>query len=211
MFMARSAIPDARQITRLHAEAVKHWHLDPVDRSDAGQFQFPSDAFLSLVCHQHESNFRLWHEEDKARSRTATDREIAAVKRTIDKLNQQRNDRIEQLDDTIAGLLNDAGVRALDDAPLNTETPGSAIDRLSIMSLRIYHYGEQLGGKDADDEHQRRVRQRLSRCRQQWSDLSESLQQLLDDIFTGVKRHHTYRQMKMYNDPSLNPHLKDDV
>ena len=209
--MAKAAIPSAQQIIRLQTEAVRRWHQVPIELEDCRHFQSPDDSLLSLVCQQHGSNFRLWHEEDKARSRKATDQQIADVKRTIDRLNQQRNDRIERIDDTIAAILDDAGVETPDDAPLNTETAGNAIDRLSIMSLRIYHYREQLDRQDVDDGHRRRVRERLDRCQRQRSDLSRSLQQLLDDLCSGAKRHQTYRQMKMYNDPSLNPEIQDDA
>jgi hypothetical protein len=90
---------------------------------------------------------------------------------------------------------------------LNTETPGSAIDRLSIMSLRIYHLKEQLDRADIDQAHIDKVSHRLAVCGLQFADLSNSLAELLADIYAGSKRHKTYRQMKMYNDPSLNPYL----
>jgi hypothetical protein len=92
-------------------------------------------------------------------------------------------------------------------ARLNTETPGSAIDRLSIMALRIYHLEEQLGRDDIDDIQRAKVTERLERCRIQHADLSQSLAELLDDIFCGRKLLKVYRQMKMYNDPALNPYL----
>ncbi|MGI9471168.1 MAG: DUF4254 domain-containing protein [Rubripirellula sp.] len=163
------------------------------------------DGIKQLVCTQHEFNYRLWHEEDTARSPSATDEEIANVKRAIDKLNQARNDMIEKVDDALTEQLTQAGVSCDNDAAINTETPGSAIDRLSIMSLRLYHYREQLERSGANAEHQQKVAERIALCEQQHRDLSGSLQQLLDDIFAGKKQHKTYRQMKMYNDPSLNP------
>jgi hypothetical protein len=93
------------------------------------------------------------------------------------------------------------------DARLNSETPGSAIDRLSIMSLRTYHLEEELARKDVDDLHRAKVRERLDRCRLQRSDLSQSLVELLSDIIAGRKLLKIYRQLKMYNDPTLNPYL----
>ncbi|TWU47601.1 hypothetical protein Poly51_54010 [Rubripirellula tenax] len=190
------AFPNVRELTQLQIDAVDRWHREPIDN--------PFDGIQSLVCQQHEFNYRLWHEEDKARSPSASDTEIATVKRAIDKLNQARNDMIEKIDDALTEALCKAGVPE-STGPINTETAGSAIDRLSIMSLRLYHYREQADRADADDTHRGKVQQRIDLCAQQHADLSHSLQQLLDDIVAGRKQHRTYRQMKMYNDPTLNP------
>lgn len=190
------SFPTVAELTRLQIDCVDRWHREPIDQ--------PLDGIESLVCQQHEFNYRLWHEEDKARSPSATDQEIAEVKRAIDKLNQARNDMIEKVDDALTEVLCNAGVPP-SSGPINTETPGSAIDRLSIMALRLYHYREQAERDGADPQHQAKVAERIALCGQQHADLSASLQQLLDDIFAGKKQHKTYRQMKMYNDPSLNP------
>lgn len=202
--MSRSSIttshlPPVSEITQLQIDTVAAWHKQPI----ANRF----DGFKQLVCQQHEFNYRLWHQEDIARSPTVDDVQIAKVKRAIDKLNQQRNDMIEQLDDAISMLLTNLDIQPSSAAPINTETAGSAIDRLSIMSLRLYHYREQLDREDADADHQSKVAERINRCEQQHADLSNSLQELLGDIFNGKKTHKTYRQMKMYNDPSLNPEI----
>ena len=175
------------------------WHQQPFDN--------PYKGINKLICEQHECNYRLWHKEDVARSPRATAEEIADVKRKIDKLNQARNDMIEKIDDEISAILAESGVRQIEDAKINTETVGSVIDRLSIMSLRIYHYHEQRQRSDADSKHHEQVTQRLELCEQQHSDLSLALQQLIDDLFSGVKQHKTYRQLKMYNDPALNPSI----
>jgi hypothetical protein len=190
---------DVRQITALHANTVRLWHSQPIENTYRD--------FLYVVCEEHKYNFLLWHEEDIARSRQASDAQIAQVKRNIDQLNQKRNDWIERIDDYLMQSLEVFGVRTRAGAPLNTETPGSAFDRLSIMSLRIYHMQEQLERTDADEAHRQSVRQKLSRCRDQHGDLSHSLQELLADIFAGRKQLKLYRQMKMYNDPKLNPYL----
>jgi hypothetical protein len=190
---------DFSDITRLHRDSVALWHHQPVGCLHEG--------FLGLVCQQHAFNFLLWHEEDKARSREATDAEIAQVKRAIDKLNQQRNDGIEWLDDWITEELDRRGIAANGSAPQNTETLGSTIDRLSILALRIYHLAEQRDREDATPEHRESVRRKLAIALAQHGDLSLSAQQLADDLFAGRKRHKTYRQLKMYNDPTLNPYL----
>jgi uncharacterized protein DUF4254 len=188
-----------QQIIELHRGTVARWHDTPPDN--------PYDGLLATICQQHQYNFLLWHEEDIARSPDVSDNRIAAVKRAIDRYNQQRNDWIEKIDEALIQLLSAEGVLARADARINTETPGSAIDRLSIMALRIYHFDEQLTRDGAEEAHRASVRERLARCRAQHVDLSQSLAELLADIWSGRKLLKVYRQMKMYNDPTLNPYL----
>lgn len=187
----------AALVTELQESLVQEWHAAPIEERGEGVYR--------LVAEQHAFNFRLWHEEDKARSPVATDREIAAVKRAIDGLNQRRNDWIERLDDWITADLATKNVHPSPIAVQETETPGSAIDRLSIMALRIYHLDEELGRREPHSEESERIAAKLRICRTQRLDLSCSLQRLLGAIYAGEKRHKTYRQNKMYNDPSLNP------
>lgn len=188
-----------RQITDLHRIAVARWHTCNPDNL--------YDGLLATVCQQHQFNFLLWHEEDIARSPDVTDAHIATVKRSIDRYNQQRNDWIEKIDEALIDRLTAEGILPRSGARLNTETPGSATDRLSIMSLRIYHLEEQLTRDGADETHRTTVRERLARCQAQHTDLSKSLAELLDDIWSGRKQLKLYRQLKMYNDPTLNPYL----
>lgn len=190
---------DVTEITRLQHEMVARWHEQEIDN--------PYDGLESIVCMQHGFNFLLWHEEDIARSHNVGDDRIAAVKRAIDGYNQKRNDWIEKIDDWITDNLEEQGITPADDAPLNTETPGSAVDRLSIMSLRLYHMREQLDRRDVDRQHIESVERKIAICTLQHKDLSQSLQELACDIEAGTKRHRTYRQFKMYNDPTLNPYL----
>ncbi|MEN6496666.1 MAG: DUF4254 domain-containing protein [Thermoguttaceae bacterium] len=190
---------DVRTITDLQRTTVDQWHRTETNN--------PYDGFLHLVCEQHQRNYLLWHQEDIARSPDVTDEGIASVKRKIDQLNQQRNDLIEKIDIGLINQLEAWGARPRPGARLNTETPGSVIDRLSILALRIYHMEEQLARDDADDEHRAMVRAKLEILHEQLRDLSGSLIELLDDIVAGRKRLKVYRQFKMYNDPSLNPYL----
>lgn len=165
----------------------------------------PTDALMALVQDEHRRNFDLWHEEDKARAPDATDAQIATVKRAIDKLNQQRNDLIEKVDEHLLSLLKDKGARPYPRAPWNTETPGSVIDRLSILSLKVYHMREQADRLDAKPEHIQKCRDRLKILNHQHHDLTTALQDLLNDLFSGKKQMKVYRQYKMYNDPDSNP------
>ncbi len=187
------------QIHQLHQDTVARWHTCDPDN--------PYEGLLATVCQQHQFNFLLWHEEDIARSPEVSDERIATVKRAIDGYNQNRNDWIERIDEALVGAMAEADVRPQETARVNTETPGSATDRLSIMSLRIYHLHEQLERSDVDASHIAKVQERLERCQVQQADLSNSLAELLDDLFAGRKLLKIYRQMKMYNDPTLNPYL----
>ena len=191
------------EIIKLQQDTVAQWHQSPIENTQSG--------LLQTVCTQHSFNYQLWHEEDIARSPDVSDQEIARVKRSIDGFNQQRNDWIEKIDDQIAEMLVASGVSPDEEAALNTETPGSAIDRLSIMALRLYHLREQLERADVEQEHRDSVQQKINVCRLQQTELAKSLQQLIGDLFAGRKRHLTYRQFKMYNDPALNPYLYKSV
>jgi hypothetical protein len=186
-------------ICQLHRQLCVRWHAQPVDNSYEG--------LLGLVCQQFSFNFLLWHEEDIARSRDVSAERIAEVKRAIDGYNQKRNDYIEKIDDWITEELGHRSVTPQADARQNTETAGSAIDRLSILTLRIYHLEEQRDRADATPEHRQNVTTKLAIALAQFDDLSCSAQELLDDLFAGRKRHKTYRQLKMYNDPTMNPYL----
>ncbi len=190
---------NVQEITDLHAHTVALWHQQDVAN--------PYTGLLQLVCEQHSFNYLLWHEEDVARSPNVGDARIAQVKRAIDGYNQKRNDGIEKLDAFFLQVLAEQKIEPQPGARQNTETPGSAIDRLSILSLRRYHMQEQADREDASQEHRDKARQRLTVCNDQHRDLSQSLVELLEDIFAGRKRLKVYFQFKMYNDPTMNPYL----
>jgi hypothetical protein len=188
----------ATDVAGRQAAWTEEWHVAPTPRED------PAD-FISLVREQHRRNFDLWHEEDTARAPEVPDTLIASVKRRIDKLNQERNDLIEKLDDAMLELLRKRSVTTSVDTPWNSETPGSIIDRLSILSLKVFHMREQTQRRDAEKAHRDRCAERLRILEQQRADLTRALQVLLDDLAAGRKQLKLYRQFKMYNDPSLNP------
>jgi hypothetical protein len=197
--MRTDAFKFVADIIAMHRQTVDCWH-----NAEIGN---PYGGLLGVACCQHQFNFLLWHEEDVARSPDVGDARVAEVKRAIDGYNQQRNDWIERIDAALLQEMDKRKIVPAAAAPLNTETPGSAIDRLSIMALRIYHHEEQLARQDTEGTHRQRVTERLATCRAQHGDLSQSLAELLEAIFSGRKRLKVYRQMKMYNDPSLNPYL----
>ena len=165
------------------------------------------DPLYQLVSEQHHTNFDLWHEEDKARDPDASDAIIATVKRSIDRLNQKRNDEIEKIDEALLDELGQRSVRIMADARLNSETPGSMIDRLSISALKIYHMDEETKREDASSEHQKNCEAKLMLLQEQRRDLGRCLLEFLEDLVFGRKTLKVYRQMKMYNDSSLNPVL----
>jgi len=186
-------------IDALLTHLVAHWHDFEVEHSEEG--------LRGRICDLHRFNFLLWHEEDVARSPHVTDGRIAQVKRAIDRYNQARNDAIEKVDDCLIGQLAARGIVAGPDAPAATETPGAAIDRLSILELRRYHMREQAERRDATEEHRAKAAGRLEILDLQREHLIAALDRLLGEIFAGERPLRVFRQMKMYNDPSLNPYL----
>ena len=146
-----------------------------------------------------------WHYEDIIRDPHIVPAEALSLKHRIDRSNQDRTDLVEQIDCYFRQKYSDVSV--LPDARINTESPAWALDRLSILALKIYHMKEQAGRTDASDEHCRNCQQKLAVLLEQQRDLSTAIDQLLDDIQSGHKYMKVYRQMKMYNDPSTNPVL----
>lgn len=192
------------EIIRWQSQAVILWHQQPVSQASLELLgEGPLAPLMLPVLLNHELNFRLWHEEDSARDPSATDAVIAAVKRRIDGLNQRRNDAIELIDQAIAEELGRLVVSADPQAGFNTETPGAAIDRLSILALRLYHLQEHC--ETADDAAKVAASYRL--CQAQRDRLAAALDQLLAEILAGRRRHEIFHQLKMYNDPALNPVL----
>ena len=146
-----------------------------------------------------------WHFEDIIRDPGIDPAEALVLKRRIDKSNQDRTDLVEQIDSYFRQIYSE--VTPLPDARLNTESPAWAVDRLSILALKIYHMNEQATRPDATPDHRERCQQKLNVLLEQQVDLSTAIDQLLEDIEAGHKYMKVYRQMKMYNDPSTNPVL----
>jgi hypothetical protein len=146
-----------------------------------------------------------WHYEDLIRDPHIDPIEALNLKRRIDRSNQDRTDLVEQIDSYFRQLYCDVVIK--DNATINTESPAWAIDRLSILALKIWHMREQVERTDASEEHRKKCQSKLNVLLEQQVDLSTAIDQLLDDIQNGRKYMKVYRQMKMYNDPATNPVL----
>jgi len=188
-----------KQINILQQSRISEWHQQ--------QPQINSQGLLKEIEEQHLQNYLLWHEEDLARDPDVSNDEIARVKRSIDRLNQKRNDLIEQIDETILSGLNGEGVEMNHHSPMNSETPGGMIDRCSIMALKIYHMDEQTRRADVSENHLRQANEKGAILQSQREDLFQCLMQLIDDIRSGSRHYKLYHQFKMYNDPTLNPQI----
>jgi hypothetical protein len=190
---------ESAAITELHDRCTQIWHVNPNEATAVGE-----PDWLAAVARHHRANFDLWHIEDEARAPGATDAELAGVKRRIDETNQLRNDLTEELDRRLLNWLEPRGLPK-PGAPLNSESPGLIIDRLSILALKIYHTREETGRSDASAGHVERNRERLTILEQQRTDLAACLDALWRETLAGTRRFKLYRQLKMYNDPALNP------
>ena len=146
-----------------------------------------------------------WHMEDIIRDPHIEPVEALKMKRRIDKSNQERTDLVEMIDDYF--LQKYAAVEVRSDATINTESPAWAIDRLSILAVKIYHMQQEVERQDASPEHIEKCRAKLQVLLEQRADLSVAIDQLLGEIEAGRKYMKVYKQMKMYNDPALNPVL----
>jgi hypothetical protein len=183
-------------IIDLHKQSIVLWKENGVN------FQY--DAFLKLVEENHAFNFKLWHAEDRARREDMGFEFVYDAKREIDACNQQRNNRMEAMDEWLYLTLKPAHPS---ECPVNSESPGMIIDRLSILSLKSYHMEIQANRPDASDEHRKSCTGKLEVIHQQLNQLTHCLKQLFDDVRSKNRTFRVYHQFKMYNDPSLNPEL----
>ena len=192
------------QCNRIFAQAVADYHrTDDVDAAICNPYAegtIEYDLYL-----KNWIDTVQWHLEDIIRDPHINPEDALAIKRRIDHSNQDRTDLVENIDTYFRQTYSD--VNPLPDARLNTESPAWAIDRLSILALKIYHMQEQVEREDASDEHRAKCKAKLDVLLEQQVDLSTAINQLLEDIQAGRKYMKVYRQMKMYNDPSTNPVL----
>ncbi len=166
---------------------------------------FEKDIFQALLYQKCWIDTVQWHLEDIIRDPEINPKKALQIKRKIDASNQDRTDLVEQIDDYYLSLFQD--VKLKNDARLNTESPAWAIDRLSILALKIYHMKIEAERTEIEQNQKEKNRHKLSVLLEQRKDLSLAINQLLDDLHNGNRKMKTYRQMKMYNDPALNPVL----
>ena len=185
-------------------QAIKDYHLkDHVDTPINNPYHRDTIEYnLYLKCWIDTVQ---WHLEDIIRDPHINPEEALELKRRIDRSNQDRTDLVEEIDSYFRNTY--SHVKPLPDARLNTESPAWAVDRPSILALKIWHMKEQTERRDADAAHISRCQAKLCVLLEQQTDLSTAIDQLLEDIEAGRKYMKVYRQMKMYNDPSTNPVL----
>ena len=193
-----STLVDARAIVLLQDGRTRLWHqMRPEPVSD--------QSLEALVEAQHAANFVLWHAEDEARQPSVDDASIVAVKREIDRVNQVRNDTGERIDACLLASLRTASLAERGDQ--HSETPGMMMDRLSILSLKLFHTQEELDRAAAPPGHRERNAERLATLQEQRDDLAGCLDRVWTQVCAGERYFKQYRQLKMYNDPELNPVL----
>ena len=192
------------QANKIFNQVITDYHLtDNVDTPINNPYDRESIEYaLYLKCWIDTVQ---WHYEDIIRDPHIDPVEALALKRRIDHSNQDRTDLVEDIDSYFRQKYSD--VTPLADARLNTESPAWAVDRLSILALKIYHMKEQVERQDASEEHRQRCQAKLDVLLEQQKDLALAIDQLLEDIAKGRKYMKVYRQMKMYNDPATNPVL----
>ena len=185
-------------------QSIKDYHVhDSVNQPISNPY--PSDKIEHLLYFKNWIDTVQWHFEDIIRDPNIDPVAALTLKRKIDASNQVRTDMVEYIDSYF--LQKYSGVTVKADAKINTESPAWAIDRLSILALKIYHMNEEANRTEASVEHRAKCQEKLNVLLDQKSDMFSSIDQLLKDIESGDKFMKVYKQMKMYNDDELNPVL----
>ena len=199
---------DIDSFNRLFDQVIVDYHRhDHVDQKFVNPK--PQGGIDHLLYHKCWIDTVQWHLEDIIRNPSIDPVEALSIKRRIDASNQERTDLVEQIDDFFLEQFRQ--ITSQTDARINTESPAWAIDRLSILALKIYHMEEQVQRKDVAEAHLHSVRYKLQVLLTQRKDLTQAIGDLLEDLQAGRRIMKVYRQMKMYNDPSLNPVLYGEV
>jgi hypothetical protein len=195
---------NSKDYIRIFQQSINDYHVkDNVDVTIANPF--PSDSLEHLLYLKNWIDTVQWHLEDMIRLPDIEASEAVKLKRRIDSSNQHRTDVVEYIDSWFLKKYQDRTVQ--ENATINTESPAWAIDRLSILELKIFHMNVEANRRTASNEHQASCREKLNVLVEQRTDLSKAIDELLADIAAGRKYMKVYKQMKMYNDESLNPVL----
>lgn len=194
----------ANQCYTIFNKSIDDYHK--TDNVDAPiQNPHPAGSFEALLYHKNWIDTVQWHLEDIIRLPEINPTEALAIKRRIDKSNQDRTDRVEQVDDYFLEQFKNVSPKA--GTRINSETPAWLLDRMSILMLKIFHMKEQTERTDASVEHLAKCQSKLAVLMEQKTDMQLAFDELMEDIGSGNRRFKVYRQMKMYNDASLNPML----
>ena len=189
---------------KVFEKSVDDYHLyDDINRSASNPYH--KKDFEHLLYEKNWIDTVQWHYEDIIRDPDIDPNEGMSLKRLIDSSNQNRTEMVEYIDSYFLKLYTNVSPKP--DAKVNTESPAWALDRLSILILKIYHMKEESLRKDVSEQHRNTSSEKLQVLLEQQQDLSESIDQLLEDLSKGEKKMKVYKQMKMYNDETLNPVL----
>lgn len=194
----------SHQMWTVFNRSIEDYHqTDNVDQPEQNPYE--EGSLEALLYSKNWIDTVQWHLEDEIRAPFIDPNAALVIKRRIDKSNQNRTDLVERIDEEM--LESYQGVEPASDARLNTESPGWAIDRLSILALKIYHMHIEAGRDDIEPELAKKNQNKLAILNIQKADLTLAIDQLLEDLQSGKRLAKVYRQMKMYNDPELNPVL----
>ena len=192
---------------KIFQEVIEKYHeKDTVEQPFENPYDSENELIEHLLYRKCWIDTVQWHYEDIIRDKHIDPVDALTLKRQIDASNQDRTDTVEYIDSYFLEKFKNLEPKA--DATINSESPAWAIDRLSILALKIYHMHEEANREDASQEHQMRCKAKLDVLLEQRVDLSTAINQLLEDIAAGKKYMKVYRQMKMYNDDELNPVLR---
>ncbi|WP_037318202.1 DUF4254 domain-containing protein [Salegentibacter sp. Hel_I_6] len=192
---------------KIFQEVIEKYHeKDSVEQPFSNPYDSENELIEHLFYRKCWIDTVQWHYEDIIRDKHIDPVDALSLKRQIDASNQDRTDTVEYIDSYFLEKFKE--VKPKDNATINSESPAWAIDRLSILALKIYHMHEEANREDASQEHQMKCKAKLDVLLEQRVDLSTAINQLLEDIAAGNKYMKVYRQMKMYNDDELNPVLR---
>lgn len=195
---------NAEFFNRIFQQSIRDYHKTD-DVAVWPENTYAESSIEHLAYKKNSIDTVQWHLEDIVRRPDLSPEELVAVKRRIDRLNQERTDTVEQMDDYFLHYF--SGFPKKDTARMHSETPAWLLDRMSILCLKIYHMDEQTRRTDAPEEHIEACRKKLSVLLEQQHDMAVCFDELAEEIRRGDRFMKVYRQMKMYNDPSLNPAL----